>query len=192
MLKRALGLLACDLCIAKLGRSEYQRRLLSGNLFLNNFMNSSQIVPWTYGRLIRSVDYKKYIYGCGALAWGAQLSELWLFLMGSWVGISLGWYRTQKPLKPGNTKKIRKKWQNPPFCPKIRKNDRKITKIVIFWPLSYFFWSFFRTFGAQPGMGDFVIFFVFPGLRGFCILYHPREITFLRSEISEILVVLAS
>ena len=62
------------------------------------------------------------------------------------IGISTGCYRIRKPLKTGNTKKkTRKKYENPPipgWALKIRKKYRKIT-----------------IFRAQPGMGDFCIFF---------------------------------
>ena len=62
------------------------------------------------------------------------------------VAISLGWYRIQKPLKPGNTKKI----QNHPFPvwpQKYGKNTEKLQK-----------WSFSGQFCNFS-----VIFFVFLG-----------------------------
>ena len=97
------------------------------------------------------------------------------------IEISLGWYRIQKPLQPGSTKKIRtKKIQNPPFPvwppQKILKNYKKWLFSCHFWKLSEFFF-FFRLFGAKPGPGDFVIFcifFVFPGLRGFLYSVPPQ------------------
>ena len=85
-----------------------------------------------------------------------------------------------KPLKPGNTKKNTKKKNDkiphPGLSPKNdRKNDRKK-----YGHFRSFLVIFFVFLGLKPGMGDFVMFFgfffVFPGLRGFCILYHPREI----------------
>ena len=46
-----------------------------------------------------------------------------------------------------------------------------------------FFRNFFRIFGGETRDGGFFrIFFVFPGLRGFCILYHPREIPIQRHK----------
>ena len=91
------------------------------------------------------------------------------------LAISLGCYRIQKPLKPGNTKKIPKNYKithfrfGPGNMEKIPKNYKIGQKMAIFVIFRYFF----RIFGAKPEMGDFVffhIFFVFPGLKGFCIL----------------------
>ena len=99
------------------------------------------------------------------------------------VAISLGCHRIQNPLKSGNTKKIH--IQNHPFPVWPRKYEKKTEKLQK-WSLSGQFCNFsvfFRIFGAKPEMGDFVIFcifFVFPDLRGFCILWHPREIATLR------------
>ena len=66
-----------------------------------------------------------------------------------------------------------------PGCPlKIRKNYQKKKGQKL--PFLYFFGNFFRIFGGQPGVEDFVFFFrnffVFPGFRGFWALYHPRGI----------------
>ena len=74
--------------------------------------------------------------------------------------IPRSWYRAQKPLKPGNTKKVTKS-PTPGRAPKIRKKYRKKyengPKMTVF----VFFLYLFRIFGARPGVGDFVIFFVF-------------------------------
>ena len=71
------------------------------------------------------------------------------------VEISLGWHRIQKPLKPGNTKKIRKIYKIPHSglepqhtaknTKKKNENSQKMAIFVIF----------------QPRMGDFVIFSLF-------------------------------
>ena len=77
-----------------------------------------------------------------------------------------GWYRAQKgggtePKSPWilkTRKKLRKKnTKSPtPGCPpKIRKKYRKNAKMVISGPFVYFF----RIFGGQPGVGDFVCVF---------------------------------
>ena len=77
--------------------------------------------------------------------------------------------------KPKNTKE--NKIPHFPNWPQKQEKYRKITKT---WPEMTIFVIFLYSlfFGAKPGMRDFVflgfLFFVFPGLRGFCILYHPR------------------
>ena len=79
------------------------------------------------------------------------------------VAISLGCYRIQKPLKSGNTKKIRKNYKithfrfgpkNTKKLPKNYKNGHFLANFVIFR-------DFFRIFGAKPEMGDLVIFSYF-------------------------------
>ena len=77
--------------------------------------------------------------------------------------IPRSWYRAQKPLKPGNTKKIRKDYEipTPGRAPKIRKKYRKNTKTVILGPFSYFFSIFFVFSGPDPGWGFRKIFVFF-------------------------------
>ena len=88
------------------------------------------------------------------------------------VVIPRSWYRAQKPLKPGNTKKIRKNYEiphprwGPETTKKIQKKYENGPKMTVF----VFFQYFFRIFGARPGVGDFVIFSYFfriSGLEGF-------------------------
>ena len=81
------------------------------------------------------------------------------------VAIPRSWYRAQKPLKPGNTKKSR----NSPPRVGPRKYEKN-TKTVIFGPFSCFscIFSYFRGPTRGGEFRDFFrIFFVFPGLRGF-------------------------
>ena len=97
------------------------------------------------------------------------------------VTIPRGWYRAQKPLNPGNTKKYEKHTKSPTPArpPKIRKNYRKNTKMAKKLPFVYFFGIFFVFSGGDLGSGILYfcrIFFVFPGFRGFWALYHPRGI----------------
>ena len=77
------------------------------------------------------------------------------------IAIPSGSYRAQKPPKAGNTRKnYEKKLQNPPhpgWAPKIRKNYRKKIQ-KYFQGIFVSFRYFFRSFGAQPGVGDFVFF----------------------------------
>ena len=81
------------------------------------------------------------------------------------VVIQRSWYRAQKPLKPGNTKNIRKITKSPTLG---RENTIKIQKKYEM-AFSYFFCIFFVFSGPDPGWGIlyFLYFFVFPGLRGF-------------------------
>ena len=111
------------------------------------------------------------------------LYVIFLFATVATFETSLGWYRLQKPLKPGNTEKIRKNDKIPHrglglrSMKKLPKKLQKWSQNAHFCNFSVIF-SFF--FGPTPGWGIlsfFRIFFVFPGLRGFCILYHPREIS---------------
>ena len=87
------------------------------------------------------------------------------------LAISLGCYRIQKPLKPGNTKKIRKNYKSPisGLAPKIRKKYQKLQK----WSFSGQFCNFsvfFSHFWSQTGNGWFVIFSYFQawGVFVFC------------------------
>ena len=94
--------------------------------------------------------------------------------------IPRSWYRAQKPLKPGNTKKYEKATKSPPRVGprKYEKNTEKIQKRSFSGHFRIFLY-FFRIFGARPGVGDFVAFsyfLVFPGLRGFWALYQERGI----------------
>ena len=89
-----------------------------------------------------------------------------------WVALPRSWYRAQKPLKPGNTKKIRKNYEipHPGSGPENTKKIQKKYKNGDFWAVFVFFLYFFRIFGARPGVGDFVIFSYFfriSGLEGF-------------------------
>ena len=71
------------------------------------------------------------------------------------IAISLGWYRLQKALKPGNTKKNTKQLQNPSSRVGPKKYE-KITEEIRKRPFSdrfRIFSVFFRIFWAQPGMG---------------------------------------
>ena len=54
-----------------------------------------------------------------------------------------------------------------------------LAKMIIVGGHLRIFSVFFRIFGGQPGVGDLVFVrdvFVFPGSRGFWVLYHPRRI----------------
>ena len=91
-----------------------------------------------------------------------------------------GWYRIQKPLKPGNTKKIRKKMTKSPIsglAPKIRKKIPKIYKNGHFLANFGIFRYFFRIFVAKPEMGESVIssvFFLISRLEGFLYSVPPQ------------------
>ena len=75
------------------------------------------------------------------------------------IVIPRSWYRAQKPLKPGNTKKIRKNYEIPGSGPE---NTKKILKKYwSLWAIFVFFLYFFRIFRAPPGVGDFVMFSYF-------------------------------
>ena len=98
------------------------------------------------------------------------------------IAILPGWYRAEKPLDPGNTKKLRKKYKipHPGLAPENTKKIPKNTKMVIFGPFSYFFGIFFVFSGANPGWGIlyfFRNFFVFPGSRVFGLCTSPGRIT---------------
>ena len=103
----------------------------------------------------------------------------WAMLSSS-VAVPSGSYRAQKPPKTGNIIKIWRNTGSPTlgWAPKIWKNYRKNTKRTRKWPFWYFS-DFFCIFGAQPRVGDLVlffhIFFVFPALGGFWALYEPRR-----------------
>ena len=81
-------------------------------------------------------------------------------------------YRAPTPQNPENTQKIR----NPPprVGPrKYEKNTEKIQKrpkMAILGVIFVFFRYFFRIFGGQPGVGDFVFFAYFrgSGVLGLC------------------------
>ena len=83
------------------------------------------------------------------------------------------WYRSQKPLKPENTRKLRKKYKTP--LPGLgSENTKNITpkntKMVILGHFGIFFGIFFVFSGPNPRRGVlhfFRIFFVFFGLQGF-------------------------
>ena len=101
------------------------------------------------------------------------------------ITILRGWYRAQKPLNPGNTKKLRKKIQNPPPRVGPRKYEKNTEKIRKWWAIFVFFRYFFRIFEGQPGVGDFVFFFFvfFSYFRGSWALYHPRRIATLVHQV---------
>ena len=50
-------------------------------------------------------------------------------IISAMITIPRGWYRAQKPLNPGNTKKLRKKIQNPPPQVAPRKYEKMTEKI---------------------------------------------------------------
>ena len=84
------------------------------------------------------------------------------FLFGRGLVISMGWYRVQRSIKPGNTKKIREKIAKSPILGRARKCEgNKKTEKLRKWPENHNFrdfFVFFRTFGAQPVLGDLVYF----------------------------------
>ena len=93
-------------------------------------------------------------------------------LIAATLAIPRSWYRAQKPLKPGNTKKIRKSHEipHPGSDTENKKKIQKKYKNGDFRPIFVFFLYFFRIFGARPGVGDFVTFSYFfriSGLEGF-------------------------
>ena len=74
-------------------------------------------------------------------------------------------------------KKTKKKLRNSPTRVgprKYEKNTEKIRKRS-FWGHSCVFLYSFRIFGARPGVGNFVILFVFPGLRFFELYIRSAE-----------------
>ena len=86
------------------------------------------------------------------------------------------WYRAQKPLKPGNTKKIRKicakKYEipHPGSGPENTKKIQKKYENGHFWAVFAFFLYFCLSFRGPTRVGDFVIssyFFRISGLEGF-------------------------
>ena len=102
----------------------------------------------------------------------------------SWMKQSslVGGTECKTPPGPENTKKNEKMTKSPisGLAPKIRKKIPKNCKKWSFSGQFGIFRSLFRIFGAKPEMGDFVIFsdfFRISRLEGFCILYHPREIS---------------
>ena len=99
------------------------------------------------------------------------------FSSGNCLAIPRSWYRARKPLKPGNTKKIRKSPQirvgprkYEKNTEKIRKKYRKNTKTSRKMTVVVFFLYFFRVFGCPTrggGFRDFFVFFCISGLEGF-------------------------
>ena len=84
----------------------------------------------------------------------------------NWFAIPRSLYRAQKPLKPGNTKRIRKSHEIPhPGSGQTRKNTEKIRKRPENDHFGIFLY-FFRIFGARPGVGDFVTFSYFLRISG--------------------------
>ena len=73
------------------------------------------------------------------------------------------WHRAQKPLKPGNTKKIGKSHEipHPGSGPENTKKTQKNTQIARKWPFSCFFCFFFSYFRGPTRGGEFHDFFVF-------------------------------
>ena len=74
----------------------------------------------------------------------------------------------QKPLRPGNTKKIRKSHEipHPGSGPENTKKIQKKYENGHFQAIFVFFLYFFRIFGARPGVGDFVTFSYFFRISG--------------------------
>ena len=92
-----------------------------------------------------------------------------LLLLAQILRFRVSWYRAQKPLKPGNTEKIRESHEipDPGSGPENTKKIRKRSFSGHFRTFSVFFSYFFR---ARPGVGDFVTFSYFfriSGLEGF-------------------------
>ena len=79
------------------------------------------------------------------------------------VAIPRSWYRAQKPLRPRNTKKIRKSHEipHPGSGPENTKKIQKKYENGHFRAIFVFFLYFFRIFRARPGVGDFVTFSYF-------------------------------
>ena len=95
----------------------------------------------------------------------------------SWFVILRACYRARKLPNPENTKNI----QNPPprvdprKYEKIPKKYKNGPKIAVVGPFSYFFRYFFRIFGGQPGVGDFVFFSYFWALGGSGLCSRPAR-----------------
>ena len=117
---------------------------------------------------------------------GVALSGLFLWSpFAATFAICLGWYRIYS-----SSLEIRKKYekiQNPPSPVGPQKYKKKLKNykrghfLAILYIFSFVFFSFLDFSGParEGGFCIFCFFFfvVFPGLRGSCILYHPRKIS---------------
>ena len=86
------------------------------------------------------------------------------------LAIPRSWYRAQKPLKPGNTKKIRKNTKSPGSGPEnMKKTQKKQRKWSFLGHFRFLFFCVFLLdfFGARPRVGELVIFSYFFRISGF-------------------------